>query len=153
MHRPQDPRSTVALLALAFLALVAFHAISGCAAVKAAAPLLLAGVERVLVEELEAANDARRERELRDALVLIDGCRAAHAAAEDAARRATEAAVIAHQEAERAAREREAAERARGEVLKVELRRKLARLRIRPPSNAPLEDGGPARTDHKASPE
>ncbi len=126
---------------MALAVAVAILVTTGCAAVQAAAPALLAGVERVLVDGIEAAEDGARRRELKEALALLEQCRAAQRAAEDAARRATEAAVLAQKAAERAANERELVERATAEQAQRELRRSLLRLglagRLQPSSTGP----------------
>lgn len=108
---------------------------SGCAALgaatEAAAPVLLADVERFLVEEMRRATDPQRARDLAEAQRTLDDCRAAQVAAEHAARRATAVAVVTDGEVERAAREREWAERIRVETLRTRLEAQLGRLGIR----------------------
>lgn len=157
MSRPVHPPRVLGWLAAVAipLGIVGGTCLPGCAALTAAAPtlapLLLEGAEHALQDELDRAEEARRKRDAAQALALLREARAAQAAAEDAARRAVEAQVLARADAERAAEAARRAEEARRDAALVRLRPMLLRLGVTAapaaPASAAPDAGSPTLVD------
>jgi hypothetical protein len=130
-----EPLKALALLCLS---------LSGCAALERIAPPLFERIapplfeatEKVIEHELDRSADDARKQQLADALTALLECRAHLAAAEQAAARATEAAVAAEARAEAAALVHEADERERAKASRLRLAAALGVLRLLPRAEA-----------------